>query len=99
VWHIQINETEIAMTNVKSDERRLEILEARHFRADDRYHDKMELGYAKVERAGLIGELVRDGRAIYYINLSNRDGNLTGKTKESVSYHELAQYLIRNHYV
>lgn len=87
------------MTNVKSDERRLEILEARHIAADNRYYDKMERGYARVERSGLIGELIRDGKKVYYINLSNRDGELTGKTKESKNEYDLAQYLIRNRYV
>ena len=86
------------MTNCKSDERRLEILEARHFAADDRYLDKMERGHGKVERSGLIGEIIRNGKTVYYINLSDRNGKMTGKTKEGDKF-DLAQYLIRNRYV
>lgn len=75
-------------------ERQLEINEARHFRADDRYLEKCE----SVDRSGLIGDLVREGRTVYYINILSRDGRFTGKTKEG-TYGELSDYLIRNRYV
>lgn len=90
------------MTNVRNDERRLEILEARHFRADDRYLDKMERADREIEKAGMIGELCREGKPVFYINLMNRDGRLTGKTKEAtgpLAWYELRDYLIRNKYV
>jgi hypothetical protein len=76
-------------------ERQLEINEARHFRADDRYFDKMEA----VEKSNLIGELIREGKTVYYVNILTKDGQFTGKTKESKSYGELSAYLIRNRYV
>jgi hypothetical protein len=87
------------MTNCRNDERRLEILEARHVAADERFMDKMDRDYAKAERSGLVGEIIRDGKTVYYINLSDRNGRLTGKTKESASDYDLYKYLIRNRYV
>lgn len=86
------------MTNVRSDERRLEIMEARHVRADDRYLDKLDRFEAKIERMGLIGEVMREGKTVHYINLLDRAGNFTGKTKEGSEF-DLTKYLIRNRYV
>lgn len=47
----------------------------------------------------LIGELCREGRTVYYVNLRTRDGQLTGKTKESASFFTLVDYLRRNRYI
>ena len=70
-------------------ERQLEINEARHYRADDRYAAKIDRAHA------LIGELCREGRAVYYINLRPL---AKGKTKEG-DFVTLSEYLIRNRYV
>lgn len=54
----------------------------------------------KAEEAdALIGELVREGKVIYYINVRRRDGSFTGKTAEFAFHFEAVDYLIRNHYV
>ena len=53
----------------------------------------------EMKAAEKIGEIVRDGCEIYYINLLDRNGNFTGKIKESHSHTELTDYLIRNKYV
>lgn len=67
-------------------ERQLEINAARHARADERYLDKVDRAHA------LIGELCREGKTVYYINLRN------GKTREG-QHAELSEFLIRNRYV
>lgn len=86
------------MTNCRNDERRLEILEQRHVAADNRYLDKLDRDEAKVRKAGLIGELCREGKTVYYINLRDCKGNINGKTKEGDEF-DLTKYLIRNGYV
>jgi hypothetical protein len=73
-------------------DRQLEINDIRRERANDRYLDRIDAAQ------GLIGELCRDGRTVYYTNLRSRDGRLTGKTKEG-SYADLLGYLVRNRYV
>lgn len=67
-------------------DRQLEINEARHYKADERYLDRVDKAHA------LIGELMRDGQTVYYINLRN------GKIKEG-KFFDLSDYLIRNRYV
>jgi hypothetical protein len=69
----------------------------RRLATEARYLDRREKLEAKAE--SLIGELVRDGRDVYYINLLDGKGNLTGKVKESSSFFDLVDYLIRNGYV
>jgi hypothetical protein len=69
----------------------------RRMATEARYLDRREMLEAKAER--LIGELVREGRDVYYINLMDTKGNLTGKVKESASFFELVDYLVRNGYV
>jgi hypothetical protein len=70
---------------------------ARRTHAENRYLDRLE----KKERAAehLIGELCREGKTIYYINLRDRQNRLTGKIKESASAIALIDYLIRNDYI
>ena len=46
----------------------------------------------------LIGELCREGAVIFYVNLRDRSGRPTGKTKEGTRLN-LVAYLIRNRYV
>lgn len=79
-------------------ERRLEINESRHFRADDRYSDKLDAALDAIEQGGLIGELCREGKQILYVNVLGKDGGFTGRTKEGTR-DELVSYLMRNHYV
>jgi hypothetical protein len=62
-----------------------------------RYLSRLERLEARAD--AMIGELTRDGRTVYYINLLNRAGNFTGKVKESASHTALADYLIRNKYL
>lgn len=71
--------------------------ELRRLRAEDARLGRME----RMERLAepLIGELCRAGGTVYYVNLRDRQGRMTGKIKESTSHSELVDYLVRNHYV
>lgn len=67
--------------------------EANHNRRmanESRYITRRERLEAKCER--LIGELCREGRTVYYANVAG------GKVRESASWTELADFLIRNGY-
>lgn len=75
----------------------LENLEVRHHRADDRAIAKAERLEPKALE--LVGELCREGKTVYYINIKNSAGRNTGKTKESANRWDLVEYLIRNKYV
>lgn len=77
-------------------DRQLEILEARHLAADARHYDKLDRQIDAAEL--LIGELIREGKKVYYINILSRNGVPTGRTKEDTRS-ELISYLIRNKYV
>jgi hypothetical protein len=84
------------LLNAAAPERRLDAREARRLKAEDRFLGRLERREAQAER--LIGELCREGRAAFYINLRDRSGRLTGKTKEAAPG-ELIAYLLRNNYV
>jgi hypothetical protein len=56
------------------------------------------LAKREAEVAPLVGELCREGKTVYYINLRNKDGRLTGKTKESANDYDLICFMVRNHY-
>lgn len=70
--------------------------ERRRFAAEDRLIGKLDRLEPQAE--ALIGELCREGKTVYYINLTTRTGQYTGKTKEG-SRSDLIAYLIRNKYV
>ena len=78
-------------------ERQLMANESRRNASEDRYLERLERRMKAAE--ALIGELVRDGKTVYYINLMNKAGDYTGKTKESSDSYELTTYLLRNGYV
>ena len=63
----------------------------RRMKAEDRFLDKME----RQERAAesLIGELIREGKKIYYVNFGRK--NYT----ENASYFDMVDFLVRNKYI
>lgn len=69
----------------------------RRLAAEDRYLGRMEKKEAAAEK--LIGELVRGGETVFYVNCLDRRGRPTGKTRESASQYELVSFCVRNHYV
>lgn len=79
------------------NERFLDMREKRRFAAEDRIIARLDLLEAKAEK--LVGELIRGGTTVYYINVMTKTGNLTGKTKEFTRHYDAIEYLIRNHYV
>lgn len=81
-------------------ERNLEARMSRRLAAEDRYLTRLEKREEAAE--ALIGELVRMGEVIYYINVRSKDGILTGATKEFIgplAYFDAIEYLLRNNYV
>jgi hypothetical protein len=59
---------------------------------------------AKIDREidaadALVGELVRDGVKVFYINQLRKSGLPTGKVVEFKYRFQAAEYLIRNRYV
>ena len=75
-------------------EQQLEASQNRRMATEHRFLVRRE----KLEKvaAELIGELQRADGVTYYINLHPLR---IGKVKESKSYHELVEYLIRNQYL
>lgn len=75
----------------------LDARQNRRWAAEDRMLGRIEQAEKKAE--ALIGELCRDGKTVYYINLTDRRGCHTGKTKESHNFFLLVEYLRRNKYI
>ena len=73
--------------------------ERRREAANDRYFDKMDRAYARLNELQLVGHLMREGKLVYYINQLTKDGKYTGRTVEFATEFDAEQYLIRNHYV
>jgi hypothetical protein len=74
----------------------LEAKSNRRVAAEDRYMDRTEKKEAAAEN--LIGEIIRDGKTVSYINQIDRNGRFTGKAIEG-SRVNLVSYCIRNKYV
>ena len=68
----------------------------RRVAAEDRYMDRTEKKEAAAEN--LIGEIIRDGKTVSYINQIDRNGRFTGKAIEG-SRVNLVSYCIKNKYV
>jgi hypothetical protein len=73
-------------------DRRVNAMLARDARAFERMSSREDRAYQ------LIGELVRGGEEVFYINLLDRQGRPTGSTREGTRL-ELVRYLLRNRYV
>jgi hypothetical protein len=69
--------------------REISTIEKVDARRVDRYLKKLDAA------AALVGELVRNGKTVFYINLRPFS---KGKTMEG-THHELVEFLIRNRYV
>lgn len=69
-------------------ERHLEARELRRFRAEERAVKKIDRQLARADQ--LIGELVRDGKTIYYAMRAN------GRIREETNRLALVDFLIRN---
>ena len=76
-------------------------LDANHNR---RMANQARIDYAMHDRRAdeaeaLIGELCKEGRRVFYINMKTAKGAFTGKIREFGSRFEASNYLIRNRYV
>lgn len=82
---------------IDSSEQILDRKEARRLADDARWEDRREKLEAEAEK--MVGELIRDGKVMFYINVLTRTGEFNGKTKEFTRQYEAIDYLIRNKYV
>lgn len=78
-------------------ERNLEAKHTRRLKAEDRFLTRLE--EKEAEALKLVGEVIRDGKPVFYINMRFSNGAFSGKTKEFSSPYEAVSYLIRNRYV
>ena len=76
---------------MQTTEQNLEARQSRRMASDARYLDRLEKLEAKAEP--MIGELIREGRAVYYV------WPIGGKYREDASHSALVDYLIRNQWV
>lgn len=88
------------MKNFDEQEQIMRHLDAK-FSRREKSDERAQLRYDRkaAEAEQMIGELVREGKVVYYINARLRDGTLTGKTVEFKFHFDAVDYLIRNHYV
>jgi hypothetical protein len=75
--------------------------EANHNR---RMANQARIDYAKHDRRdaeaeALIGELCKEGRRVFYINVKSAKGAMTGRIVEFGHKSDAIHYLIRNRYV
>lgn len=78
-------------------ERHLDNRMARRVASENRALDRRERLEKEAEK--LVGQLMKDGKTVYYINQRNMKGTLTGKIREFTREGEAISFLIRNHYV
>lgn len=86
--------------NAFAAERHIDARQARRMHAEDRYLGRQEKREAAAYQ--MVGELCREGQAVFYINVRNMRGALTGATREftgPMGFGEAVNFLIRNHYV
>jgi hypothetical protein len=86
------------MNTRKTIEEKDEARWMRGMNRDIEKHDKISKLEDKIIASCIIGTLMREGKIVHYINLTDRKGRYTGKIKTG-SEHELMSYLIRNGYV
>ncbi|QIG67896.1 hypothetical protein EVB53_094 [Rhizobium phage RHph_Y60] len=77
-------------------ERHLDARQSRRMAAEDRALDRLERREREAEK--LVGELIRAGATVFYINVLDRRGRPTGGTKEFADFGAAISYLLRNNY-
>jgi hypothetical protein len=85
------------MTIDEEFERQMDRNARRRNAADDRAIDRLDKQMTEAEQ--LVGELMRDGKTIFYICILKASGKHAGRTKEFDMRGDAINYLIRNHYV
>jgi hypothetical protein len=78
-------------------ERQMERNARRRVAAEDRAMDRYDRLSVKADP--LVGQLMREGKTVFYINICKTNGRLTGKTKEFGRHGDAVDYLMRNDYV
>ena len=77
-----------------TDEQFLEARYSRREKAFDRAMDRRER-----EAEALVGQFMKEGATVFYINTRSMAGYLTGNIREFTSMHDAVQFLVRNRYV
>lgn len=85
------------MTKRKTLEELMDGRDIRRGKQEDRFLDKLDRKLAAAD--AFIGELMREGTTIFYINVRSAAGRLTGATREFAHRAGATDYLIRNRYV
>ena len=78
-------------------DRHLDARQSRRMATEARFLDRQDR--REKEADALVGELCREGRTIFYINVRSKTGKLTGKTREFSKWSDAVGYLLRNRYV
>lgn len=78
-------------------ERHLDARQARRMAAEDKFISRLEELEALAGQ--LVGEIIKNGCAVFYINVKSSRGHMTGRTREFISKYAAIDYLIRNKYV
>jgi hypothetical protein len=82
---------------MRTIEQETETRDRRRCKADDRWIARMDKRLN--EAAHLVGEIIREGVTVFYINVRSKAGGLTGKTREFANYGTAVGFLVRNRYV
>ena len=82
---------------METDEEFLDRRERARFRADARAEVRLDRQHNAAE--ALVGQLCREEKTIYYINVRSKQGRLTGATREFSHEYDARNFLIRNRYV
>ena len=80
-----------------TDEQFLEARYSRREKAFDRAMDRRERRERQAQP--LVGQLMKEGVIVFYINVRSMKGFFTGKIKEFTDEWDAVQFLVRNHYV
>lgn len=79
------------------DEVALEMRHNRRMKREARYEENLLRREAAAEK--LVGEMMVDGKTVYYINIQSKSGKRTGKIKTFQKEYDAIRYLMRNAYV
>ena len=92
-----VGNTAVINVAAKSDAAQLKLLKKKKNPSPDDLAQISKLE-DKIIASCIIGTLMREGKTVHYINLTNRKGQYTGKIKTG-THDALLDYLIRNKYV
>lgn len=78
-------------------EKFLDSREKRRLRADAAASDRLDRRFDEAE--ALVGQLMREGKLVYYLNVRTRRGKLTGEIITFPTHWDAVQYALAKRYV